>query len=120
MFCAGAGGDYQHRNFSRDGILAQMGHELVSVHARHLEVSDDQVTTDLRDEFGGFEAVGGELHTIAGFFEHAPYEFADADGIVGDDDHAIVLDGIYGAGWDAACGDCFSPPSENAGGWRRG
>src|SRR5271154_1648209 len=29
MFCAGAGGDDQDRNFSGDGILAQMGHQLV-------------------------------------------------------------------------------------------
>src|SRR5271170_4379989 len=120
MFCAGAGGDDQDRNFSGDGILAQMGHQLVAVHAWHFEVGYDQVTADLGDEFGGFEPVGCEFHAIAGFFEHASDEFADADGIIGDDYDAIVLDRIHGASWNAARGDCFRARSENAGCGRRG
>src|SRR3984885_2581019 len=120
MFGAGARGDDHHWNFSRDGILAQMGHKLVAVHARHFEVGDHQVAAYLGDEFGSFEAVRGEFHAIAGFFEHASDEFADADGIVGNYYDAIVLDGVHGACWDAAGGDCFGARSENAGSGRRG
>src|SRR5580704_6005110 len=120
MFGAGAGGDDQDRNLSGDGILAQMGHKLIAVHTRHFEVGDDQVAADLGDEFGCFEAVGCEFHAIASFFQHAADEFADADGIVGDDYDAIVLDGIHGACWDAASGDCFGTRSKNAGSGRRG
>src|SRR6202789_2596994 len=119
MFGAGARGDDHHWNFSRDGILAQMCHKLVAVHARHFEVGDHQVAADLGDEFGSFEAVGGEFYAIAGFFQHAPDEFADADGIVGDYYDAIVLNRVHGASWNAAGGDCFRARSENAGCGRR-
>ncbi len=46
----------------------------------------------LGDEFGGFEAVGGEFYAVAVFLKHASDEFADGDGVVGDDDDALVLD----------------------------
>src|SRR5271155_878984 len=120
MFCAGAGGDDQHGNFPGDGILAQMGHQFVTVHARHFEVGDDQVAADLRDDFRSFQTIGGEFHAIAGLFEHASDEFAHADGIVGDDDYPIVFDRVHGSGGNAARGYRFRAWSENAGGGRRG
>src|SRR5271155_3134271 len=120
MFCAGAGGDDQHGNFPGDGILAQMGHQFVTVHARHFEVGDDQVAADLRDDFRSFQTIGGEFHAIAGLFEHASDEFAHADGIVGDDDYPIVFDRVHGSGGNAARGYRFRAWRENAGGGRRG
>src|SRR5208282_2677717 len=44
--------------------------------------------------FSGFQAVGGELDAIAGFFEHAAHELADADGIVGDQHDLVVADRV--------------------------
>src|SRR5271154_2562887 len=120
MFCAGAGGDDQHGNFPRDGILAEMRHQFVTIHARHFEVGDDQMAADLRDDFGSFQAIGGEFHAIAGLFEHASDEFAHADGIVGNDDYPIVFDGVNRACGNASCSYRFRAWSENAGGGRRG
>ena len=66
------------------------------------------------DEFGGFEAVGGELHAVAVLFEHASDEFADADGVVGNDDDAFVFDAVDGVGGDRAACDGFGARSEDA------
>src|SRR5580698_7770154 len=68
MFCSGARGDDEHGNFFRVRVLAQMGHQFVAVHARHFEVGDQQVATNLRDDFRSFKAVGGELHAEACLF----------------------------------------------------
>src|SRR5579863_5059552 len=82
MLGSGARGDDENGDAARDGILAQMGHQLVAIHARHFEVGDQEMASDLGDDFGGFEAVGSDFHAIAGLFQHASNEFANADGIV--------------------------------------
>jgi len=70
----------------------------------------------LRDEFGGFEAVGGEFYAIAVLFEHAADKFADADGVVGDNDDAFVLDAVDGFRGNGAAGDGGGAGCKNAGG----
>src|SRR5271167_4732584 len=90
VFGAGARGDHQHRNFSQHGILPQVRHQLVTVHARHFEVGHHQVTTNLRHDFRSFQTVGGQLHAVTRFFQHAPHEFAHADGIVRHHHYAFV------------------------------
>src|SRR5205823_7801726 len=53
-----------HRNAPPGRALAQLHHQLVTRHARHLEVGNDQMTAVLRHEFGSFEAVRrSEEHT---------------------------------------------------------
>src|SRR5712675_1019542 len=79
MLGAGAGGDDHHRDATGGWTLPQLHHQFVAGHARHFEVGDDQVAAVLRDEFGSFQAVGGQLHAIAVLFEHAAYELAHAD-----------------------------------------
>ena len=64
-----------------------------------------QVAAVLGDEFGGFQAVGGEFHAIAILFQHAADEFADADGVVGDDDDAFLLDAVDGFAGNRAASD---------------
>src|ERR1700728_4475678 len=75
MFGSGAGRHYEHGNLARSGILPQMGHQLVAIHARHLEVGDDEMAANLGDDLGRFQAIGRELDAVAGLFEHAAYEF---------------------------------------------
>ena len=106
---------YDHyRDAARCGALAKLNHELVTGHARHLEVGDDQVAAVLGDEFGSFQAVGGKFHAIAILLQHAPDEFADAYGVVGDDDDALVLDAIDGVGGNRAACDGFRTGSKDA------
>src|SRR5215472_3637303 len=93
---AGARRDDHYWNATSGRALAQLHHQLVAGHARHFEVGDDQVAAVLRDQFGSFEAIGSELHTVAILFQHAPYEFAYADRVVGNDDDAFVLDAVDG------------------------
>src|SRR5467141_2420935 len=119
MLGARARGDDHDGDAARRGALAQLHHEFVAGHARHLEVGDNQVAAVLRDEFGGFQAVGGQLHAIAVLLEHAADKLAHADGIVGDDDDALVLDAVNGFGWNGAASDGGGARSENACG-RRG
>src|SRR6202167_2900513 len=118
MLGSGARRDYKHGNFSGRGILPEMRHQLIAVHPRHFEVGDYQVAADLRDHFGGFEAVGSQLDAIASLFEHAAYEFADADRIVGDNDHTMVLNRVDRLRRNAACGDGRCSGSKNARGRR--
>ena len=114
MLGSGARG-YNHDWYaSRCGALAQLNHQFVAGHARHFEVGDDQMAAVLGDQFGGFQAVGGELHAIAVLFEHAADELADADGVVGNDDDAFVLDAIDGVGGNRAAGDGFGSWGEDA------
>ena len=94
MLCARARSNDHHRNAPRRGALAQLHHQFVACHARHFEVGDHQVAAVLRNQFRGFHAVGGELHAVAILFQHAADKLAHADGIVGDDDHAFLLDAI--------------------------
>jgi hypothetical protein len=51
---------YDHDgNATRRRALAELNHELVSRHTRHFEVGDDKMAAVLRDQFGGFETIGG-------------------------------------------------------------
>src|ERR1700728_3616420 len=59
----------------------------------------------LGHKLGGFQAVRGEFHAVAVLFEHAAYKFPDADGIVGNYDHAFVFVTIDGVGRNRATGD---------------
>src|SRR6266446_951941 len=119
MFGAGARRDDHDRNAARRGALTQLHHKLIAGHARHFEVSDNQVAAVLGDEFGGFQAVGGQLHAITVLLEHAADKFAHADGVVGNDDDALVLDAIDGFGGNGAASDRGRARSEDARG-RRG
>src|SRR5712692_10410996 len=114
MLGAGARGDDHDGDAARGRTLAQLDHEFVARHARHFEVGDNQVAAVLRDEFGGFQAVGGQLHAIAVFLEHAADKFADADGVVSDDDDALVLDAVDGFGGNGAASDRGRAWSEDA------
>src|SRR5215469_6093311 len=116
MFCAGARSDHHNRNASRGRALAELSHEFVAGHARHFEVGDDQVAAVLRDKFGGFETVRSKHDPVAGFFEHAADELADADGIIGNDYDAFVLDAINGVGGDSALSHGSGARSEDSGG----
>src|SRR5438105_15587942 len=104
MLGPGARSHHHHRNAARGRALAQLHHQFVAGHARHLEVRDDQVTAVLRNEFRGFEAVGGELYAVAILFQHASDEFAHADGVVGHDDNALLLDAVDGFRGNGAAG----------------
>src|SRR6266478_7181890 len=120
MLGARARGDDHDGDAARRGALAQLHHEFVAGHARHLEVGDNQVAAVLRDEFGGFQAVAGQLHAITVLLEHAADKFAHADGVVGDDDDPLVLDAVDGFGGDGAASDGGRARGEDARGrWRR-
>src|ERR1700744_6625633 len=114
MFFSGPRGDDQNRGAFGGGRRAQVSHEFVAGHARHFEVGDNQMAHVLRDKFGGFEAVGGEFHAIAVFLEHAANKFANADGVVSDDDEAFLVDAIDGFRGNCAAGDGSGSRSENA------
>src|SRR6267142_3581968 len=114
MLGAGARGDDHHRDAAGGGALPQLNHQFVAGHTRHFQVGDNQVAAVLRDEFGGFQAVGGELHAIAVLFEHAAYELAHADGIVGHDHDALVLDAVNGLSGNRASSDGCRAWSEDA------
>src|SRR5258708_6442645 len=92
----------------------RMKAESSTTSTRHFEVGDPQVAAVLRDEFGGFQAVGGELHAIAVLFEHAADKLSNADGVVGDDDDALLIDAIDGFGGDGAAGDRRGARREHA------
>src|SRR5215467_4581797 len=102
MLGACTGGHNHHRNAPRRGALPQLHHQLVTRHARHFEVGDDQVTAVLRDEFRGFEAVRSQLHAIAVLFQHTSHELSHADRVVGYHDDALLLDAIDRFGRDRA------------------
>src|SRR5713226_5585946 len=119
MLGACARSDDHDRDAARCGALTQLHHEFVARHARHFEVGDNQVAAVLRDEFGRFQAVGGQLHAIAVFLEHAADKFADADGVVSDDDDALVLDAVDGFGGNGAASDRGRAWSEDARGGGR-
>src|SRR5271154_208157 len=116
MFFAGARSDHQHRDAPCGGPLAELGHQFIAGHARHFEVGDDQVAAVLRNEFGGFETVGGEFDAIAVLLEHASDEFAHADGVVGDDDQTFLLDAVDGFARDSSTCYRRRTRSEDAGG----
>src|SRR5215472_8555854 len=99
---AGARCHDHHRNAPRGWALPQLHHQLVPSHPRHFEVGYDQVTAVLRNKFRGLEAVTGKLDAVAILFQHAPHEFAHADGVVGHDDDALRLDAIDGFGRNRA------------------
>ena len=50
MLGARARRDNHDRDAARRGALAQLNHELVTGHARHFEVGDDQMAAVLRDQ----------------------------------------------------------------------
>src|SRR5580704_5933759 len=54
MFRSSARRHYEHGDFSRSGILPQMGHQLVAIHARHLEVRDHKMAANLGHDLGRF------------------------------------------------------------------
>src|SRR5215469_3576517 len=68
----------------------------------------------LRDKLGGFEAVGSKFHAVAVLFEHAADEFADTNGVVGDDDDAFLIHAVDGFGGDGAASDGSGTGSKNA------
>ena len=68
----------------------------------------------MRDEFRGFHAVGGEFGAIAILFEHAADEFANADGVVGDDDEALLIDAVDSFGGNCAARDGSGTRGKNA------
>src|SRR6266404_2415015 len=111
---AGARRDDHDGDAARRRALPQLHHQLVAGHARHFEVRDDKMAAVLRDEFRGFQAIGGQLHAIAVLFKHAAHKFAYADGIIGDDNDALVLDAIDGLGGNRAASDCRGAGSEDA------
>src|SRR6266852_4301330 len=110
----GARGDDHDGDAARRRALPQLHHQLISGHARHFEVRDNKVAAVLRNEFRGFQAIGGQLYAIAVLFEHAAHKFAHADGIIGDDNDALVLHAIDGFGGNRAASDCRGARSENA------
>src|ERR1700722_13743262 len=114
MFFSGARGHHQNGDAFGGRRLAQLSHQFVAGHARHFEVGYDQVAAVLGDEFGGFEAVGGQFYAVAVFLQHAADKFADADGVVGDDDEAFLVDAIDGFLGDGAAGHGGGARSENA------
>src|SRR5256885_744554 len=114
MLGTGAGSDHHDGNAARRGALAQLHHELVAGHAGHFEVGDDEMTAVLGDKLGGVQAILGEYYAIAVLLEHAADKFADADGVVGDDNNAFVLDAIDGLGGNSAASHRFRTGSEDA------
>src|SRR5262249_12937360 len=83
-------------------------------HAWHFEVGDDQMAAVLGDEFGGLQAVGRENYAIAVFLQHTAHEFADADGVIGDDHDTFVLNAIDSVGGNTALGDGGGTGREDA------
>jgi len=81
-----------HRNSPRRGeFWRRLHHQFVSGHARHLEVSDDQMAPVLRHQFGGFQSVRPPVSRgISFFFQHPADEFAYADGVVRHYDYAAL------------------------------
>ena len=74
----------------------------------------------LRNQFRGFQAVGGKLYAVAVLLEHASDEFTHADGIVGHHDDAFRLDAIDGFGRNGASRNGRRARRENARGARVG
>src|SRR5882672_1446331 len=72
------------------------------------------MTTNLGDEFRGFQSVRSELHAIPSLLENSAYEFADADGIIGNN-HDFFRGGfIHRGGGNTAGSDGQGSGSENA------
>src|ERR1700674_5629586 len=82
VFRASARSHHHHRNAARRRALPQLRHQLITRHARHLEVGNDQMAAVERYELRRFQPVAGQHHAVAVFLQHAPDEFPDADGIV--------------------------------------
>src|SRR5215469_1854470 len=61
---AGARGYDHHRNAACGGALAELSHQFIAGHARHFEVSNDEVATELGDKLGGVKTVCGEFHAV--------------------------------------------------------
>src|SRR5260370_16486553 len=60
------------------------------------------MATVLRHEFGGFESIRSEFHTVSVLLQHSANEFAHADGVVRDHDDALLLHAVDGFGRDAS------------------
>src|SRR5437879_1706739 len=98
MFCARARRNDHHGNPPRRWALAQLHHQLVSGHAGHFEVGNDQVATVLRHQFRCFEPVRRKFHTVTVLLQHPADEFAYADGIVRHHDYAFLRNAVDGFG----------------------
>src|ERR1700730_4655484 len=68
------------------------------------------------DDFGGFEAICREFHTVAILLQHATDKLAYADGIVDDDNDTLVLNAVDGFGGNGAARYRFGTRSEHASG----
>src|SRR6267143_1386 len=70
--------NHHHGNAPRRRTLAELYHQFVAGHARHLEVGNDQMAAVLRDQFGGLEPIRRQFHAVSVFLQHPAYEFANA------------------------------------------
>src|SRR5262249_49601811 len=113
MLCARTRGDHHDRNAAGRRALAELDHEFVAGHARHFEGGDDQMAAVLSDQLGGLQAVGGELYAGPGLFPPSSEEFAHGDGVVGDDDNALVFHAVDGVGGNGAASDGLGTWSED-------
>src|SRR5579883_1372933 len=114
MLRAGARSDHHHGNSFGCRALTELSHQFIPGHAGHFQVGDHQMAAVLADEFGGFQTIGGELHAVAVLFQHAADEFADADGVVSDNNDALLVDAIDGFGGDRAASDGGGAGSKDA------
>src|ERR1700674_3451113 len=96
MFRPRARGNDHHGNAPRRRTLAQLHHQFVTSHARHLEVGDDQMAAVLGHQFGGFESVRRQFHAVSVLLQHPADEFAHADRVVRYNDYALLLDAVDG------------------------
>src|SRR6202021_1979001 len=106
--------DHKDRYPACGWSLPQMREQFIAIHPRHFEVGDDHVASHLRNDFRGFETIGGELHPVARFFQHPTHEFAHADGIVGNHYDTIVSHSVDRLRRNAASRHGFCTGRENS------
>src|SRR5713101_4333269 len=109
VLCSRAGRHNHHRDPARRGALPQLHHQFIARHARHLEIGDDKMAAVLRHQFRRLQPIGRQLHAVAILLEHSADEFAHADGVVRNDDDALLLDAVDGLGRNSLTRRRYSP-----------
>src|SRR6266446_749554 len=116
MLCARARRNHHDGNPARRGALAQLHHQLVTRHARHFEVRNDEMAAVLGHQFRGFEPVRRQFHAVAVLLQHTADEFAHADGVVRHYDYALLRNAVDGFGRNASARNRRRSRSKDSGG----
>src|SRR2546421_8680909 len=116
MLRSGSRGYDHDRYIARLWVLAQMGHQFITIGARHFEIGHHQVTTSLRDDLQGLQSIGSQFYAVASFLQHAANKLADADGVIDQDHNFFIGHNIDGFEGNGPAGHGLGSGSEDPGG----